>query len=117
MNPQPSRRLQLTQEEIKAVSKARSRNESTKVEQEWLFVAEFGLYFGWQGVEAVMNDNDLTPEKMNKLLAAARKVQAGHLYDQASVTFYGALSAQSKKPGLTFKKLTKDMLKQSKADM
>lgn len=111
----PIKKLEISDEDLAKVAAARSRHEGTKVETEWLFIAEFGKYFGWAGVVAIRN-NEITLPEAKKLLAGARKVRSGELYDIANAVFIGTASARSKKPSQTFKKLTKSILKDTKAD-
>lgn len=115
MNP-PSRKLELSQDELDKVAKSRARNESTKVDENWLFIAEFGYYYGWDGVQAIL-ENEIGMDVANILLAGARKVWNGHLYDHATASLIGAASARSKKPNQTFKKATRDIIKNAKADV
>lgn len=115
MKPPQSRKLELSQDELNKVAVARAKNEATKVDENWLFIAEFGFYFGWDGVRAILN-NEITMDVANILLTGARKVWSGHLYDHATASFIGSISSQTKKPSQTFKKATRDMLKQARAD-
>lgn len=115
MDSQKPPRLTLTKEELDKVTANRLRNESIKVDENWLFVAEFGIYFGWAGVQAVRN-NEITMQEANMLLGGARKVSSKQLYDNAYASLIGAGSAQSKKPNEVFKKATRDIVKHAKAD-
>lgn len=116
MMPPKSLKLELTQDELNKVAATRAKNESTKVDENWLFIAEFGYYYGWQGVKAIL-DNEITMDVANILLAGARKVWAGHLYDHASAAFIGSISAQSKKPNQTFAKATKNLIREARANI
>lgn len=112
---QKSPKLELTQDELDKVAATRAKRESTKVDENWLFISEFGYYFGWAGVQAIRN-NEISMEEASMLLAGARKVWSGKLYDHAMSAFIGAASANSKKPNQTFKKATTPIIKQARAD-
>lgn len=99
------------------VQRARAKSElKTKVNDTWLFIAEFGTYYGWDGVKAIRN-NEISMEEVEVLMMGARKVWNGKLYDHMTAAFVGAGSAQSKKPSKTFNTATKDLLRQTKADV
>lgn len=109
-------RLEVSPEDLVKVRRARARNEKTKINSSWLFLAEFGYYFGYEGIKAI-KDNDLTMEEADMLLGGARKVWSGQLYDNASATLIATASAHSKKPSATFKKATSALSRMSKADI
>lgn len=115
MKPPQSRKLELSQDELNRVAAARAKNEATKVDENWLFIAEFGFYYGWDGIQAILN-NEITMDVANTLLAGARKVWSGRLYDHSMASFIGASSAQAKKPNQIFKKATRDIVKHARAD-
>lgn len=110
-----NKRLELSPEDLAKVQRARARDNKIKISSTWLYLAEFGYYFGWQGVQAIRN-NELTIEEADMLLVGARKIWRGHTYDNASAVFIGAGSANSKKPKQTFVKATRELLKSTKAD-
>lgn len=128
MNPKPPLKLEVTPEQQEKIDRLRQKSEGVKVDENWLFIAEFGYYYGWDGIEAIRGtgckihgDGELackclTMEEAATLLAGARKVWKGHLYDRAYASFIGAVSAKVKSPTTQFKKMVKDMIKQSKAD-
>lgn len=114
--PQP-KRLEISPEDMEKVIRARERNESkVKVNEEWLFISEFGTYYGWEGVLAIMN-NEISLEVAEMLLLGARKVWDGKVYDHATASFIGSVASQQKKPSTLFKKMTKDLIKRTKADV
>lgn len=90
MNNQPTLQelLQRDADKIKEIKRAR---QGAKIEPEWLLLAEFGLYFGWQAVTDVRN-NKLSFVEMNKLLAAARRMEAMNRYNRV-IDHYAAISA------------------------
>lgn len=109
-------KLEISAEDLAKVQRARARGDKTKVNAPWLYLAEFGYYYGWQGIEAIRN-NEITKAEADKLLSGARKVWSMKVYDYATANLIGSASANSKKPSQTFKKLTQDLIKNTKADV
>lgn len=70
--------LQRDADKISEIKRSRDRN---KIEPEWLLLAEFGLYFGWQAVQDVREDK-ISFQEMNKLLAAARRIDSMNRYNK-----------------------------------
>jgi hypothetical protein len=85
------------------------------VDNEWLILAEIAERYGWDAYVAVIND-EVSREEIMTLLAASRKQDAYREYMDAQTSFLAAVSAKSKTPGNTFKRLAKGLLKRSKAD-
>lgn len=67
-----------------------------KISNEMFLLADFGLMFGWQAVEAVRN-NEITWEEMYALLEAGHKVQSTHELDDAVMTTTAIGTAFAKK--------------------
>lgn len=87
-----------------------------KVDQEWLLIAEFAKAFGgWRAYLAVKND-EISIAEMLTLIEANRRLLQVETFSNAHSSFIGSVSAQSKKPANTFKSLTKDIIKKTKAD-
>jgi hypothetical protein len=108
--------LELSPEDLEKVNQARAKHESgVKIDDEQLFIAEFGKHYGFEGIRAILND-EIDGQTATWLLVAARKVDHRRLYDNARATFIGAGSVQSKKPADTFASLTKNLIKEMKAD-
>ena len=76
-------------------------------------IAEFGGYFGYAGIEAILND-EIDREVVQMLIAAQRKVWASQALDIAQGAFIAAGAAQSKSPSQTFKKGAKGFLDRMK---
>lgn len=74
---------------IKELSKSR---EKSKIEPEWVLLAEFGLFFGWQAVVDARNDK-ISFQEMNKLLSAARRIESTNRYNRI-IDNYVAIAAQ-----------------------
>jgi hypothetical protein len=90
-----------------------------KVDNEWLLLAEWAMTFGWQAYLDVKHDNraNVTGEEMMTLIEASRKIKEAQHYRAAESSFIGAGAAQAgKKAYSTFKKMTKAIIKRSKAD-
>lgn len=109
-------RLEISEADLIKVKRRKAIDAKSKVSQSWLFLAEFGYYFGWEGIQAVRNDKDFTMEEAEMLIRGARKVWSSKVYDYASAAFIGAASANAKKPSQVFKKATSDIIKSAKAD-
>ena len=84
----------------KAKERYRQRVQSgldTRVSPEVYLTAEFGYYFGWDGIKAILN-NEISMEVAFVLLEGARKVWYHKLVEQASAnrTSINSAMAQSK---------------------
>lgn len=69
--------LERDAEKIKEMRKVRS---DSKIEPEWVMLAEFGMYFGYQALQDVRHDV-ISFAEMNKLLTAARRLEALKRYN------------------------------------
>lgn len=110
-------KLEISPEDLAKVQRRKQIEADGKVNDVWLFLAEFGYYFGWEGIKAVREDKNFTMDEAVKLIKGARKVWSAKVYDHATASFIGSVSGQSKKPSQTFKKATTDLVKNSKADV
>lgn len=111
MNQPQKSRLKLSQEDIDKVARLKAKHENkVDVEPEHLFMAEFGKHFGWQGYLALRN-NEIALEEALWLIEAARIVDTRAEFAYTKAAFIGAGSANSKRPVVTFKNSTKDLLK------
>lgn len=101
------------------LEKIRSYREQGKnqypVDEEWMLLAEFGRAFGWQAYKDARDDL-IDADEMMTLIQANRKLEYHHLYDTAQVSFAAAISAASKKPFATFKKLMRTITNNLKVD-
>ncbi|WP_439946512.1 hypothetical protein [Streptomyces sp. BBFR109] len=114
MDQKPSR-LKLSPEDLEKIRQAKERaegNTKSDVDPEWLAIAEFGTYYGWSAVEAVLS-NSIDPDTFTVLLHAGRKVWYGKVVDLANVDFIASVSAASAKPAANFQKLIKNYQKQA----
>lgn len=115
MNPK-SRRLKLTPEEEAKVARMKQRAEGVKVDSEWLFIAEFGYYYGWEGVQAILK-NEISFAEANMLLQGAIKVWYGKLVQMGRVTYTANAASQSKNGHLKLEKGLKEFSTKMKADI
>ena len=106
--------LKISPEELSRMERIRDAHEkSNQVDEEWCFVASFGKHFGWGGVQAILN-NEIDLETANSLMLGAQKVEYTKMYNLAQANFIGTGSVNSKNPGSTFSKLTRDIRKMAK---
>lgn len=87
-----------------------------KIDNEQLLVAEFGKYYGWGGVSAILN-NEIDFDTMAWLLEAGRRIASEYNYNLSYASFIGSISSKSKNPSSTFEQLTKNMTLKAKADL
>lgn len=73
--------------------------DSAKIEPEWLLLAEFGLYFGWEAVLSVREDK-ISYEEMNKLLKAARTMKAIDRYNNVMDIYAATIAPNDKAKAL-----------------
>lgn len=101
------------------LEKVKAHQASTKgavpVDEEWLLLAEFAMKFGWQAYKDVKEDA-ITGKEMRTLIEASRKLDWSDTYRMSIANFLGSVSAQSKKPSNTFNTMTKNLIKEAKAD-
>lgn len=71
-------------------------SEGVKVNPQIYLVAEFGYYYGWQGIKAV-RENDITFDEMFALLEGARKVWYKKITEQNHIITTAIASALAKK--------------------
>lgn len=97
--------LELTPQQLAKIAQTKAKREGSNlsIEHEDLFVAEFGYYFGWQGVEAILN-NQVSYADARTLIIGARKVWADKVIDSAIFTAIGNAMSRSKDPNATLKK-------------
>lgn len=89
--------LELTEEQLEKVARRKAQEEASKVSPEWRLLAEFGYYFGWEGIQAVRN-NEIDLETFNNLLGGARKAWASQVVDLATMTYTSVGATNVKKP-------------------
>jgi hypothetical protein len=114
-----SRKLELTADQLARVAKAKQRDQSSnsKISPEWMLIAEFGYYFGWQAVKELRAGTDLTMDEVNILIIGARKVWTRQALDMAQGSFIGSTAARSKTPTASFKKAIKGYEKAMRVEL
>lgn len=90
-----------TEEEIARAQALRDKmlqDEDTPVDESWVFLAEFGMYFGYEGIRAILsNDPYLEGGRAEELLRAARVVHSRNVIDHGQAVRAGVRSALSNK--------------------
>ncbi len=110
------KRLELTAEELAKVQRSRQSREPLNVAPEELFIAEFGYYYGWGGVQAILN-NDIDMATASGLLRGAQKVWYNKVVEQSYATYTSNVAGQSGKKGnQIMKKGLAEFIKQSKVE-
>lgn len=104
--PPKPKLLDLSPQDLLKVAASKKVAEKTVVDPEWQAIAEFGYFYGWGGVQAILN-NEITGEEMMALLLAARKFHSKDIANGATAHFLAIAAGNSKKPGAEFKKLIK----------
>lgn len=113
----PQKRLELTPEELERVLKRKRQDEKTRVSPEELFIAEFGYYYGWDAMLAILS-NDISMQDANVLINGARKVWNRQMIDMASIMFTSGTAARSgKKSTQVMNKGLKEFYKRAKVDL
>lgn len=114
--PPKPKYLELSPEDLEKVNRNRAKREAVQIDEEQLFIAEFGMLYGFEGIKAILN-NEIDSETAVWLLLAGRKMENLNQYKRTQAAFIGAAAAKAKKPSAAFKKSTDKMLKNSKADI
>lgn len=104
-NPSLNELLERDKDLIQELEKAR---DGGKVEPEWVLLAEFGLYFGWQAVKDVREDN-ISFQEMNKILSAARKIRAMNRYNEVMDIYLAYAAVHDKKGAAALKETLKSL--------
>lgn len=112
--------LMSEKDRAKALERFRKRTEDTeigvKVTPSIYLTAEFGYYFGWEGVEAIRK-NEIQLEEVHALLEGARKVWYHKLVEQSkAMTTAVATPLAGKRANKTYKDGMKYFIERSKLD-
>lgn len=86
---------QLLERDAAKIREAHKARVKDKLEPEWVVLAEFGMYYGWQAIVAVRND-EITFQDMNKLLAGARQITATHRYNNIIDNYVAVIAPHDK---------------------
>lgn len=99
--------LSLTPEEEEKVRQARERYENKQnVDRYWYFIAEFGYYYGWGGIDAILA-NRITLSEAHVLLEGAKKAWSGQIVDHIQANQAGNASTKGKKGIKIYSKILK----------
>lgn len=81
---------------MEARARAREAKQQSLITREWLSIAEFGVYFGWDAIKDVYLSGEdwLTHEQAMMLLNGARQVHASDVVDSARATMAGTFPKQ-----------------------
>lgn len=114
-SPPNNKYLELSEEEVAKVKATRARHkaQNPKITPEAMKIAEFGYYYGFEGVRAILS-NEITLSQVNTLLLAARKVWASQLLDNMNGQFIANASSRAKKPYNTYEKAIKPIRERAK---
>lgn len=82
---------------LDAYKKRIEKGKDTKIPPETYLMCEFATYFGWEGLQAIRN-NDITLEEVYVLLEGMRKVRSKHLAELAKVGVFSVSTPLSKHP-------------------
>lgn len=99
------------------LEKIRQKTEKgIKIDVEDMLETEFALKFGWQAYKDMKADL-IGSKEMMKLIVASRKLDDLYSYNSARSAFIGTASANSKRPSATFNNITKNLVKNARADI
>lgn len=105
--PKQPKELELTQAEWEKIRQARDKHESKhNVDKYWFFIAQFGYYYGWGGIDAILT-NKITMEEAQVLLEGANKVWASQVVNHIQAAQAGNASTKGKKGAKVFRRIIK----------
>lgn len=86
---------ELLQRDADIIQESHKSREKSRLEPEWVLLAELGLHFGWQAVMDVREDK-ISFAEMNKLLAAARRLDSMNRYNRVMDTYVANIALHDK---------------------
>lgn len=86
----------------------RKRESKSSLDENQLFIVEFGRYYGWGGVKAILAD-EITLKTAQWLLDGARRMENKDIYNLSLGSYIGTGAINSKNPSQQFQKFTKDL--------
>lgn len=86
---------ELLERDADKIAEIKKFRDKSKLEPEWLLLAEFGLFFGWQAVIDARQDK-ISFDEMNKLLAAARRLDSMNRYNRVIDTYTAVIAPHDK---------------------
>ena len=96
---------------LDAYKKRTEKGHDAKVSPETYLACEFATYFGWEGLQAIRND-EISLEEVYVYLEGMRKVRTRHLMDLARIGVLSVSTPLSKHPKTTFKEGIKQITEQ-----
>lgn len=99
-----------------AKRRAEEESREIKIDSEQLYLAEFGMLYGYQAIKDVL-DNKIDSETMAYLVQAGRKLKYQDIYNASQCVLIGCGSAMSKKPSAAFEKATNGLKRAMRADI
>lgn len=114
--PKPIEISSELKERLERKRRASDVNIGYEVTEEQVQIAEFGQYYGWGGVMAILN-NEIDTSTFQWLLQAARKNKARQLYENMNGTYLATLAVKTDTPEKYFEKFTKQYKDNMKADL
>lgn len=109
--------LKLKPEDLEwARRRAEQEAREIKIDQEQLYLAEFGRLYGYEAIKSALN-NEIDSETMAYLVEAGRKLRYQEIYNMAQCVLIGCGSAMSKKPSAAFEKATNGLKRVMRADI
>lgn len=90
----------------------RDSSAESQVDAQWMLIAEFGSYYGLDGIKMILGRDEITIQEFEVLIVANRKLWDKKMLDVAEATLASAAAAQAgKKAGSVFSKLVSRFIK------
>lgn len=102
-----TRTLNLTPEEIAKYKLRELESNSEDIPNENLVISRFGMYFGFEAVIAVLN-NEIDTDTMFWLMEGAERVEEINRYENTKMALYANLASKAKDPKKAFDRLMKE---------
>jgi len=96
--PKPKRYLEIKPADRARIAARKKAEEDrrTRVDPEWSIIAEYGLMYGHDGIEAILG-NRIGLDEVITLIDAGRRLEARKVLDLAHATFVATAAAHSGK--------------------
>ena len=109
MSKQKTSLSDIPEEELAKVDRLKNGSKSPKVDPEWMIISEFGYYFGYPGVKAILS-NEITTAEMMQLILGSRKLYNIMILDHANAARAAEASLKTKNPNKTYKEMLKEYI-------
>lgn len=91
----------LSKEDLDKVERLKKgANVGKVIPRELYFLAEFGYYFGWDGIHAIETD-EISLDRAMEILEATRKVHSDKMAEESLFSFYASKDAKNYNKGIT----------------